>query len=273
MILTGIGGGLELEHNMALAYFKCIAAGMPPGGINSAFRSHDRQVWEFNDNYTSNYAASGKRDRRPWDGINYWRRVRKVSNGASTVSVAVPGTSNHEFGIAFDLDTPQQLWMRVHGAGFGFINPDWAKQSATYEPWHWEHTTTGDPHTNATAAVEKKETDMSLIIRTKQHGIYTVELGKVYCHLDTTVAAGLEFRDKAEVYDVAPEDLESILLALAACPKGSWPAPGEFWVHPRLAAGAATVGADSPSLVAVAEAVADELDRRAAARLSAVKDA
>lgn len=62
---------------------------------------------------------------------------------------ATPGTSNHGWGLAFDLasnvnvDTsPEHRWMEQNAARFGFENPWWARNSTTadgmYEPWHWE---------------------------------------------------------------------------------------------------------------------------------------
>jgi len=133
MALTGISGGFQLEHATALDYFRAIAAGMPPGGINAAYRSDADQAALFRENYTANYFASAKFDRRRWNGVYYWRRT------GYTVSVAVPGTSNHGTGTALDLAAPQQTWMRANGATFGFVNPAWAKNSSTFEPWHWEH--------------------------------------------------------------------------------------------------------------------------------------
>ncbi len=59
---------------------------------------------------------------------------------------AVPGTSNHGWGLAVDLcggvhvaGTPQWTWMTQHAGQFGFVNPDWARPGAEKpEPWHWE---------------------------------------------------------------------------------------------------------------------------------------
>ncbi|GHS89294.1 hypothetical protein AGMMS50218_15240 [Actinomycetota bacterium] len=63
---------------------------------------------------------------------------------------ATPGTSNHGWGLAFDLgsginsyDTPQYAWMKVNGARFGFYHPTWAEPDhpdyAKPEPWHWQY--------------------------------------------------------------------------------------------------------------------------------------
>ena len=66
---------------------------------------------------------------------------------------AVPGTSEHGWGLAVDLgcgvegyDTPQHRWMAAHAGRFGWGQPDWAKDGgAREEPWHWEHLASGQP--------------------------------------------------------------------------------------------------------------------------------
>jgi len=48
---------------------------------------------------------------------------------------AVPGTSNHGWGLAvdFNVNTPAALeWLRTNGHSFGFV------EAAKREPWHWE---------------------------------------------------------------------------------------------------------------------------------------
>ena len=46
---------------------------------------------------------------------------------------AQPGTSQHGWGLAvdLDLDTRAQSWMRANGARFGFV------EDTPREPWHW----------------------------------------------------------------------------------------------------------------------------------------
>jgi cell wall-associated NlpC family hydrolase len=60
---------------------------------------------------------------------------------------AVPGTSNHGWGLAVDLcggievyGTPQYGWMKANAGRFGFLHPDWAEPgNGREEPWHWEY--------------------------------------------------------------------------------------------------------------------------------------
>jgi murein DD-endopeptidase MepM/ murein hydrolase activator NlpD len=59
---------------------------------------------------------------------------------------AVPGTSNHGWGLAVDLcggierfGTPQSEWMGKHAAMFGWVHPKWSGEAGGKpEPWHWE---------------------------------------------------------------------------------------------------------------------------------------
>jgi cell wall-associated NlpC family hydrolase len=60
---------------------------------------------------------------------------------------AVPGTSNHGWGLAVDLcggiehyGTAQYGWMKANAGRFGFLHPDWAEPgNGREEPWHWEY--------------------------------------------------------------------------------------------------------------------------------------
>ncbi|WP_369370298.1 M15 family metallopeptidase [Promicromonospora sp. Populi] len=59
---------------------------------------------------------------------------------------AIPGTSNHGWGLAVDLDnpiaggnSPEYVWLRLHGPDYGWDNPSWAQLGgAKPEPWHFE---------------------------------------------------------------------------------------------------------------------------------------
>ena len=57
---------------------------------------------------------------------------------------AVPGTSNHGWGLAVDLGcgvqssrSAQYRWMSRTASQFGWVHPAWAVHDP-YEPWHWE---------------------------------------------------------------------------------------------------------------------------------------
>jgi LAS superfamily LD-carboxypeptidase LdcB len=60
---------------------------------------------------------------------------------------AVPGTSNHGWGLAVDLcgginvlGTAQTAWMQANAAHYGWLQPGWARAGGhNPEPWHWEY--------------------------------------------------------------------------------------------------------------------------------------
>jgi LAS superfamily LD-carboxypeptidase LdcB len=60
---------------------------------------------------------------------------------------AVPGTSNHGWGVAIDLcggierfGTPEHEWLASHGPSYGWIHPTWAAENGSRpEPWHFEY--------------------------------------------------------------------------------------------------------------------------------------
>ncbi|WP_131100234.1 M15 family metallopeptidase [Streptomonospora litoralis] len=58
---------------------------------------------------------------------------------------AVPGTSNHGWGLAVDLcggvqnqGSPQFNWLEENSTKWGWFHPQWA-YSNPFEPWHWEY--------------------------------------------------------------------------------------------------------------------------------------
>jgi cell wall-associated NlpC family hydrolase len=67
--------------------------------------------------------------------------------GEKPTLAAVPGTSNHGWGLAVDLcggidhyGTTQYNWMKANAGRFGYLHPDWAEPGhGREEPWHWEY--------------------------------------------------------------------------------------------------------------------------------------
>jgi len=81
---------------------------------------------------------------------------------------APPGTSNHGWGLAFDLasginlrSSPEHAWMQRHAWRFGLDNPDWATPgTASFqknEPWHWEYS---NPDRDGSRAVVELQTKL-----------------------------------------------------------------------------------------------------------------
>jgi cell wall-associated NlpC family hydrolase len=70
--------------------------------------------------------------------------------GQKPALAAVPGTSNHGWGLAVDLcggidhyGTSQYNWMLANAGRFGWLHPTWADPgNGREEPWHWEYATT-----------------------------------------------------------------------------------------------------------------------------------
>ena len=66
--------------------------------------------------------------------------------GVKPALAAVPGTSNHGWGLAVDMcggaqsfDTREHRWLEANAGGFGWTNPPWAQPGrGREEPWHWE---------------------------------------------------------------------------------------------------------------------------------------
>jgi cell wall-associated NlpC family hydrolase len=70
--------------------------------------------------------------------------------GEKPALAAVPGTSNHGWGLAVDLcggiqgyGTAQYRWMQSNAGRFGWLHPTWADPgNGREEPWHWEYAST-----------------------------------------------------------------------------------------------------------------------------------
>ncbi|MET0133024.1 MAG: M15 family metallopeptidase, partial [Kibdelosporangium sp.] len=66
--------------------------------------------------------------------------------GVKPALAAVPGTSNHGWGLALDLcggaqsaGSPEHAWLMANAPGYGWQNPPWAQPGrGRVEPWHWE---------------------------------------------------------------------------------------------------------------------------------------
>lgn len=106
--LTPIGGGHSLAGPAAPAFQRLVAAAARDGvtfGVNDSYRSFQEQV-----------ALARSKGLYSQGGL-----------------AATPGTSQHGWGLAvdLDLDAEAQPWMRAHGPRFGF------HEDVPREPWHW----------------------------------------------------------------------------------------------------------------------------------------
>ena len=118
----------------------CRDAGLTPY-IASAYRTHSDQVWLFN-RKVNQYLSAGYSQ-------------ADATRLAGTI-VAVPGTSEHELGLAFDLtddsyrnldeaqeNTAVQKWLMENSWRYGFILRYPSDKSEItgiiYEPWHYRY--------------------------------------------------------------------------------------------------------------------------------------
>jgi len=115
--LCGIASGHMLRCDAAAAYLQ----------LSAAYRAQFGKTLCITDSYRS-YASQ----------VDLYERKPSLA--------ALPGTSNHGWGVAVDLcggidkyGTAQYQWMKAHAAAFGWVHPAWADQGSNREePWHWE---------------------------------------------------------------------------------------------------------------------------------------
>lgn len=134
-------------HHIAARAWEAMRAAAWSAGIKlsvsgNPYRSYERQVQLFNQRYTSTFTAgvNTRQDVRVWDGKMYYKRL-------GVAAVAVPGTSNHGWGLAVDtaidadgdlgfewptksIDQSAINWLLANASKYGF---SWELQS---EPWH-----------------------------------------------------------------------------------------------------------------------------------------
>ena len=155
-----LANGLEVDEriydDLNAMLTDCWKAGLHPV-VCSAYRSHATQVRLHNN----------KIARLRYAGYSYETAVKEAGRW-----VAVPGTSEHETGMALDIvsysyqllneaqeNTPEQKWFMEHCWEYGFVlRYPKDKTEITgigYEPWHYRYV-------GREAAAEMKETGLCL---------------------------------------------------------------------------------------------------------------
>lgn len=123
--------GHVLECDAATAFMSMARAAELDGiklKINSAFRSHDEQKVLYE-----------RYQRR----LTEWQDTPVSERGPKPAIAAPPGYSNHQSGIAVDIDTggpsygPIDKWLEANAGQFGFT------RTVSSEPWHFEFITNG----------------------------------------------------------------------------------------------------------------------------------
>ncbi|MFW7415114.1 hypothetical protein [Demequina sp. SO4-18] len=84
---------------------------------------------------------------------SYSLQVR--TRAAKPGTAAKPGSSNHGWGMAVDLDVPSSAWLTANGAEYGWVHPAWARPGGPRpESWHLEYVATDVGAFQAPAAPE-----------------------------------------------------------------------------------------------------------------------
>lgn len=142
--LVNVNGSKQVDERIAADTTAMLEAAREDGVslmIVSAYRSEERQISLFNSKVRRNMSR----------GMSYMDAYAEAS-----YSVTVPGTSEHQLGLALDIlgsghssmtesfaDTPAGKWLRENCANYGFIlRYPKDKECVTgiiYEPWHFRY--------------------------------------------------------------------------------------------------------------------------------------
>lgn len=89
----------------------------------SSYRPYEIQVAIFTDRYTTTYLPG--RPSKVWQGRRYWQKL-------GTATAAVPGFSNHGWGLAIDWEVNGRItdWLVANEQRYGFSH------EIQTEPWH-----------------------------------------------------------------------------------------------------------------------------------------
>lgn len=159
------------------------ASGWTPAPTSAAdcYRSYEIQERIFRQRYTAQSSGSG-----PFGDVRFWNGVRYVRT--SGAAAAVPGTSNHGWGIAVDVASIGDFGGDRYNKFAAVAQPqNWSNTEgkSVGEPWHWVYQ---GPSTTPTDPVNPlMEENMPVRIRTASGGIYLVDLTRgVFRALDPT---------------------------------------------------------------------------------------
>jgi LAS superfamily LD-carboxypeptidase LdcB len=144
-------GRIRLFTEASLALDKLLEQAEKDGitfRINSAYRTLDDQDRVFKAN-CQNAIGSGK-------------CIPKIdpTTGKKKGPAAIPGTSNHGFGLAVDFakpqataispQDPQYQWLAANASSFGFKRLPYKNNNENWESWHWEYQISTVTNTEAT---------------------------------------------------------------------------------------------------------------------------
>jgi hypothetical protein len=137
-LLTLCGIGKFKMHHLASRALKAMNAACPFIEMaTGTYRTYAQQVQLFMDRYSTTPIPG--RPIKMWNGVPYWQKP-------NTALAAVPGTSNHGWGLAIDFaeqtdedPAPEGVskamvdWLCANAGTYGF------SAEAQSEPWHWRY--------------------------------------------------------------------------------------------------------------------------------------
>lgn len=195
-------------------------------GSGDSYRSYAAQEALFRARYTTTNTG---RDSKTWNGTRYWLR-------AGLASAAVPGTSNHGWGLAVDVAVeldgdpgPESItddavdWLVAHAATYG-----WSAELQS-EPWHWRYVA-GDTIPAAVTAHEAQqsteEDDVKIYVFWCANRLIASIPGIVCRHVRTeegadALAKFMGVKDWKGAPQHKPEELEGFGIELP--PVDQWP--------------------------------------------------
>ncbi|QUC01241.1 M15 family metallopeptidase [Cellulosimicrobium cellulans] len=171
------------------------------------YRPYEIQRQLFLSRYQPQASGNGPfGDVRVWNGVRYVR----VQGPAA----AVPGTSNHGWGLAVDFaaginssfTSATYLWMKANAGAYGWSN---ATGRVIDEPWHWEFQGGDTNEENELLADEREALFQIRDYLGARGGLNTL----------TPDSVGYKVND---IQQALTRDLPKILAALAAVPAEVW---------------------------------------------------
>jgi len=128
------GGRLHWRAANAWKAMKAAAAAegmeLKPTSAGDLYRSYDAQLKVFLERYQKEAIPGAST--RTFEGVKWYKKSEKLA------SLAAPGTSQHNSGLAVDVHTasgPRLQWMIANCAKFG-----WSWEVVPEEPWHIRYT-------------------------------------------------------------------------------------------------------------------------------------
>lgn len=132
-VLVAVGSG-HLHHRAAAAWVAMVAAAkkdgivLKPTSKYDLYRPYENQRRTFITRFQ--LENNGSKVTRIWEGRTWYLKK-------GFAPVAVPGTSNHGWGLAVDVANssgPTLAWLKKHALKFGF---SWeVRTGPNAEPWH-----------------------------------------------------------------------------------------------------------------------------------------